>query len=272
MIYLNEQFKEDWKGKDPFTEIEKFDGKVFRSVKMRKTLQFSKFDKSFFIKIHRGVGWREIFKNFAMLKKPVLGARNEWEAIEKLKELGVDTMKAVAYGEIGKNPAFIYSFIITDDLIDTESLEDFCRDWAMKPPSLELKNALIDKLAWVSRQLHTNGINHRDYYICHFLLDISKGRENVDPKHIKASLIDLHRAEIRTKTPRRWIIKDVAGLWFSAMDLGLRKRDLYRFMKIYSNKSLKEIFRTEKKFWLDVNKTAHKLYQKDLRRRQRDNS
>jgi hypothetical protein len=43
-------------------------------------------------------------------------------------------------------------------------------------------------------------------------------------------LIDLHRAQLRKKTPRRWVVKDVAGLYFSVMDIGLTQRDLFRFV------------------------------------------
>ena len=34
-----------------------------------------------FIKLHYGVGWREIFKNLLLGRWPVLGAKNEWRAL-----------------------------------------------------------------------------------------------------------------------------------------------------------------------------------------------
>jgi heptose I phosphotransferase len=46
-------------------------------------------------------------------------------AYERLTELGVDTMRAVAYGERGSNPARRQSFMITEELAPTISLEDF---------------------------------------------------------------------------------------------------------------------------------------------------
>ena len=194
----------------------------------------------------------------------MLGAENEWAALKKLEELGVDTMVACAYGQRGSNPAWKDSFIITEDLIHTESLEDYCRDWPATPPPFALKKALIEKLAWVSREMHTHGINHRDYYICHFLLDISGGRDTIDPNNLKASLIDLHRAQIRAKTPHRWIVKDLGGLYFSAMEIGLTPRDLYRFIRIYADAPLREVLKQEHSFWADVKRTAESLFIKEF--------
>ncbi len=273
MIYLNSDFKATWSGKDPFGEAFKLEGKIFRSVKGRQTFRFELNGKSYFAKVHRGVGWREILKNLLQFKLPVLGARNEYEAIRKLEELGVATMKAAAFGERGRNPARIESFIITEELTETISLEDYCRDWKVNSPPFVLKKALIEYVATVSRTLHQNGVNHRDYYICHFLFDVSPAslfelrRAGKDWENgITASLIDLHRAQIRKNTPRRWVVKDVAGLYFSAMAIGLTRNDLFRFIKIYSGISLRETLRKDASFWSAVERVAQCLYAKEKRR------
>ena len=264
MVYLREEFKQAWNGQDPFDATDRLDGDIFRAVKSRRTLRFFLNGKSYFAKIHHGVGWKEIIKNLLQFKKPVLGAENEWAALKRLTELGIDTMVPCAYGTRGNNPAWQDSFIITEDLIDTESLEDYCRDWPDNPPTFALKKALIEKLATVSRKMHESGMNHRDYYICHFLLDVSCGRENVDPLNFTASLIDLHRAQIRKKTPRRWIIKDLGGLYFSAMEIGLTQRDLFRFMRIYADSPLRDVLQSNRAFWANVKRTAESLFLKEF--------
>ncbi|WP_063654913.1 hypothetical protein [Candidatus Arsenophonus triatominarum] len=38
MLELKQPFKNLWQGKDPFIEIEKLDGKIFRQLETRKTL------------------------------------------------------------------------------------------------------------------------------------------------------------------------------------------------------------------------------------------
>jgi len=54
-------------------------------------------------------------------------------------------------------------------------------------------------------------------------------------------LIDLHRMQIRSSpTPRRWIIKDISGLLFSALDVGLTGRDYLRFLSAYWDQPLRD--------------------------------
>ncbi len=114
MIYLNPFFAAFWAGKDPFEEAFQLEGEVFRQVKTRRTFRFEAGGKSYFAKVHHGVGWREIFKNLIQFKVPVLSARNEYEAIRRLEELGVSTMRAAAFGERGRNPAAIRSCLVSE--------------------------------------------------------------------------------------------------------------------------------------------------------------
>ncbi|MBW6431841.1 lipopolysaccharide core heptose(I) kinase RfaP, partial [Patescibacteria group bacterium] len=168
---------------------------------------------------------------------------NEWCAIGALKNIGVDTMTVVAYGERGRSPASRQSFLVTEELVQTESLEDFCRDWAVNPPSPRLKRALIERVATMSRLLHHNGLNHRDFYLCHFLLDVAKGRDQVDPDNLHLYLIDLHRLQIRRQISSRARLKDLAALYFSSLEIGLTLRDYYRFLRRYENNDFRTVIR-----------------------------
>jgi len=259
MIYLNNELEGLWQGQDPFDVVESLQGKVYREVKNRRTIQFSLNGKSYFLKLHRGVGWSEIVKNLGQLRLPVLGARNEWDALKKLHKLGVDTMEVVGYGIKGHNPAKQQSFIITTDLNKTVSLEDFCKDWQQSKPQVRLKRNLIYKVAGVSKILHQNNICHRDFYICHFLLHTPTLDQDLDPK---LSLIDLHRALIKNRLSRRWVEKDLSGLYFSAMDIGLTRNDLYRFIKTYSGDSLRECLNNYVGFWDKVDAKAKKMHKR----------
>jgi heptose I phosphotransferase len=269
VIELHPDIRKKFTGKDAFDRILAIRGEVFRNMDGRKTLRFTLNGKRYFIKMHFGVGWKIIFKDLARLHFPTLSARTERLAITRLEELGVDTMKIVGYGEQGWNPARLKSFIITEELENTISLEDFCREWASRPPGFTLKQALIAEVAHIARRLHENGMNHRDFYICHFLLDRDSGKYTTDLRQGRGDednprvfLIDLHRVQIRRRTPKRWIIKDLAGLYFSSMDIGLNRRDILRFMKIYRGKSLREVLTEEEGFWRRVNTRAIKLYKK----------
>ena len=158
-LILAEPFKRLWAGRDAFTEVERLEGEVYRELEGRRTLRTEVDGRGFFVKIHRGIGWGEVFKNLLTAKLPVLGAGQEWRAINRLHEVGVPTMTAVAYGEKGSNPAAQHSFIITEELAPTVSLEDFSINWVKQPPQPRLKHALI---AEVARMTGTTGAAWND--------------------------------------------------------------------------------------------------------------
>ena len=254
-LFLDDFFADQWRAKDPFVAVDEISGEIFRKVKNRRTLRFECGGRSFFLKSHGGVGWHEIFKNLFSFKLPVLGAGNEFRAIRKLERLGIPTMYCAAYGERGGNPAHRKSFIVTGDLGCIPSLEDICGKWQASPPDPRFKRALIDRVAKTSRVLAVNGMNHRDYYLCHFLMREGEGEFTLH-------LIDLHRMEIRRKIPYRYLIKDLGGLWFSAMDAALSRTDVLRFVAAYSGRSLREELALNGKLWRDVARVGDKLYLK----------
>ena len=263
VLVVDEPFRSRWAGRDPFDAVEALRGEVFRELEGRRTLRVDVDGRGYFVKIHRGVGWREIVKNLASARLPVLGARNEWRAIAHLTRLGIATMKAVAYGERGANPATRHSFIVTEELAPTVSLEDFCRDWPRRPPAFALKQALIVRVADVARGMHASGMNHRDFYICHFLLHLDPAPT---PTALRLSLIDLHRAQIRARTPRRWRDKDLASLYFSALDIGLTARDKLRFLRRYFDRPLRDVLRDEAALLARLETRASQLRARYLRK------
>ena len=243
-----------------FDQMMALSGERFRHQEGRMTQRVMLGGKNYFIKQHAGIGWKEIIKNLLQLRLPVMSAKNEWLAIQKLQSLNVAVPDVIAFGKRGKNPAKLQSFVLMQELAPVVSLETLCSRWAVTPPPFAFKRMLIEEVARITRTLHENGINHRDLYICHFLLDTYHGPLDVHPKNIKLYLIDLHRAQIRRSTPKRWVIKDLTGLYFSSKDIGLTQRDLYRFMKMYRNKPLREIIGSEKTFWQKVVERGEQLY------------
>ena len=141
--FIDDPFRTLWFGRVPFEAVEALQGDVFRELEARRTLRTEVAGCGYFVKIHRGVGWAEIFKNLLSLRLPILGAENEWLAIKRLEQLGVDTMHGVAFAQRGRNPASRHSFIVTEELAPTVSLEDFCRNWPAEPPPVAFKLSLI---------------------------------------------------------------------------------------------------------------------------------
>lgn len=262
-LMLAPPFDSLWAGQDAFVAVDRLEGPVFRELDGRRTFRTEVAGCGYFVKIHHGVGWGEIVKNLVSLRLPVLGAGNEWRAIRRLEALGVDTMRAVAYGRRGVNPAREHSFIVTEELAPTISLEDFCRDWPTQPPAPALKHALIRRVAEMAGRMHRGGVNHRDFYICHFLL-------HLDPvpraDALKLSLIDLHRAQIRSTTPRRWRDKDLASLYFSALEIGLTKRDFLRFLRDYFARPLREVLPAERSLLEQLQREGARLQLRYLRK------
>ena len=130
-LHLDKPFNTLWA--QPFDDAIAQQGVIYRSREGRRTLQFEVEGISYFLKLHQGIGWGEIIKNLLQLRLPILGARNEWQAIEHLQRINVGTMTSVAYGERGFNPAQQLSFIVTEDLVNTISLEDYCKTSKPKP-------------------------------------------------------------------------------------------------------------------------------------------
>lgn len=254
-VILDPPFDRLWQNSDPFEEVFKLEGEVFRNVKNRKTFRIEVEGKGFFVKIHRGVGWKEIFKNLLQFKLPVTGAANEYNALKKLKALNIPTMESAAFGERNSNPAAKESFLITRELTDVATLED----WGAENPVSPLRSRLIRATALSSGAMHRAGINHRDCYICHYMLDKNTTEQFIPTLYV----IDLHRAQIRDKVPYRYWVKDVAGLLFSAWSAHLTRKEALRFVRTYSGRKLKDELKANARFWQDVECTAKKLFFKE---------
>jgi heptose I phosphotransferase len=243
-----------------FQRLMTIEGQVFKNAGTRKTMRIEVANQGYFIKIHYGVGWREIFKNLISARLPVIGAQNEYDAIHKLAELKITSLQLIGFGRRGINPARQQSFVITKELGNHISLATLSQDWSNNPPALNMKRQLIRQVAEIARNLHENGVNHRDLYLCHFLLN---QQPNHDNSRLVIHLIDLHRVQIRPNTPLRWRIKDLAALHFSSMDIGLRRTDYLRFIREYStNKDLRTSLTVNADQWQQVQRKADLLYRK----------
>jgi len=231
--YLNQLFYK----KDTFNDVQNIEGKVFREYENRITKQFEAQDKKYFIKFHGPVGWREIFKNLFQIKTPVIGAQREYEALNHLSKNNINCPQIKGFGKKGINPANSSSFIITEELYGTLSLEEFFLKNLHKNLSFNQKCNLIKASASIIRKMHSSGLNHRDLYLCHLHV-----KEDIDFNNIKIYLIDLHRAQIRSSVPLRWIIKDLGGFFHSAIQFNFTERDFYRFLMSYFDCSLGDLF------------------------------
>ena len=260
-LILRPPFDRAWQDVDPFIEMDCIDGESYRSVKTRETARFDFEGGSYFIKRHYGTSVKEIVKNLLTLKMPVLGASQEWNAVEHLHKVGVDTMEGVAFGEKGLNPLTRKSFIITKDLAPVIQLDHFFVSEEGKQLSYAKRQAIIERVATMLRTMHRSGLNHRDCYLCHFLLHTPL--ENIE--NLRISVIDLHRAQIRQSVPRRWRDKDLIALYYSCLDLKFSNKEVLRFMRIYFDKPLRDIFKSERALLEKVHHKVKKIHTHTVR-------
>ena len=261
-LHLRDDLKNAWDGRDPFEVVRGLQGDTYRVVKNRRTLRFVEGGVPYFAKVHDAVGWGEILKELCNLKLPPVGARNEFAACRYLEARRIKAPRVAAFGRRGLNPASARSFVVCDALDGYISLEDLTDAWSADPPTPVLRRRLVLAVADLARRLHGAGVNHRDFYICHIWADttaLSRGE-------VELAIIDLHRAQIRPRVPRRWILRDLAALMFSTAHLGLSRNDHLRFLKRYARRPLRTVLRQDATLLRRIRRRAARLVQENRTR------
>lgn len=262
MLELDEHLRAHLPEENTFDWLMNVEGQVHRAVKNRRTVEFALGGRRYFIKAHRGVGWGEVLKNWLYGRPPIVSAEPEWQAIAALQAAGIATPLVAGKGLRGRAPAQLESFIVMPALEEMISLEDLAKDWrgARGRTRVLLKRVLIQRIATIARTLHGAGMNHRDFYLCHFLTRDRDWSRWTPADPVELTLIDLHRVQKRAAVPERWLVKDLGGLLFSALDAGLTSRDLLRFLAAYRHRPWHEVLEREEPFWKQVRFNATRLY------------
>lgn len=211
---------------------------VKQAIKERSTaklvLDDGRGQATFFLKRHTSPPIREYLKLLTRFSWPK-SAFNEWRAIIRFHEIGLPTMVPVAAGE-EKNCLGVVkrSFILTKEIKDAYRLDHYLAESLRQPLSreqIQRKRRLMRQLAQLTREMHTMGLNHRDYYLCHIFI-----RDTQESGDFDLFIIDLHRVDIRNKVGNRWIVKDLASINFSSLELPIHTTDRMRFFKLYLQK------------------------------------
>lgn len=263
IIELSEELQNKFHGSDSFDQVMALQGEVYRAKEGRRTIMFEHQGREYFAKIHHGIGWGEIWKNLTSIRLPVTNASNEWKAVDLLEKSVVATVKIVGKGMRGSNPAKCESFVIMEALDEQVEVEDFLKEMGGLDGRrrVELKRAIVRQVADAARRMHGAGMNHRDFYLCHFHILERDWSEWSPEEELRLPLIDLHRAQIRNSVPRRWLIKDLGALLFSAVDCQISDRDLVTFLKVYIGPNWRMRLREDAGLWLSVVRRAAKFYQ-----------
>ncbi len=187
ILNIPQEIYNEFEPENVFNCLMNIDGQLYRNQASRKTSRIRIHGQDYFIKQHKGVGYIEIFKNLLRGRLPVIGAKNEWRAIELCDRLSIKTTPLVGYGASGWNVATAQSFVLTAPLENMQSLDHVFK----KNMNFAKKRKIIAQLAKVVRAFHQAGMCHKDMYLCHFLLD---------EKTFCIYVMDLHRVTIQKKT------------------------------------------------------------------------
>lgn len=148
----------------------------------------------------------------------------EWNWIARLERDGIPCMTPVAMGEDVNASREQRSAILTA-AVPGVSLEVWMDHWG--EPERATIRRLTAPLAGLIARLHGRGYVHRDLYLSHVFYDPSQ------PDDRSLHLIDLQRVMRPSLRWRRWIIKDLAALNFSAPERLVSASDRVRWLRSY---------------------------------------
>ena len=233
-------------------------GEVYRQTRNRRTLRCEIAGRGYFAKLHAGSCWRDIVTSWASLKRPVIGARDEYRACSRLAEAGVPAPRVAAFGECGNSPGTRRSVVVCDALDGFVSLEEIANGWTLNPRPMAVKRRLLAAAADLAARMHGAGVFHRDFYLCHLLANADK----LSGGEVELAVIDLHRARLADQdeaAARDLRVRDLAALWYSAEAVPLTRTDFARFVTAYTGQPPARAVRGQRRFWAAVRTRAVRL-------------
>jgi len=183
-----------------------------------------------YLKRHRGFQLKEALKLLAAESPFLTAGRREWDSIATVAALGIPTMRRVAYGEAKLAFFELRSFVMTERIPAATPADRYIQEHfsgRMTAAAGREKRALLWDIGGLVRRLHGAGLTHMDLYLNHIFVRQTPSGETL------LHLIDLQRVARRRFWRRRWIVKDLAALIYSARDLPLSRTDMARVFMAY---------------------------------------
>lgn len=255
-IFINKKYLDEIRlaGLDDFSVIGDFKGgQSLNKKNLDKSRQRIKFKitaggTTVYLKKYTDTPYIKQLKNWIEHKAVKTTAEFDIRWCKTLSNAGINTADIIAWG-YEKNFLFDkMSFSIVKEIENADSLEK-------KLPyfrSFKHKKDFISKLADFAGKFHDTGLRHRDFYLCHIFYSESTGT---------FTLIDLQRIFKPVIFSKRFQIKDIAQLYYSAPKEHFSKTDRLRFYMRYKN--ITRLSSADKKFIALVNDRAKKMYQHD---------
>jgi hypothetical protein len=139
------------------------------------------------------------------------GGPREWKNILSLSAAGISCPEPVATGSgnmAGKPCSFLITRAVPGMPLDAVLRSRYAHPIAQH--RIAEKRSLIQGLAAFARRFHGAGFHHKDFYIGHMYVPTQGSPAN------QFYLIDLQRVDRAHFFRRRWIVKDLAAMNYSA--------------------------------------------------------
>ena len=180
----------------------------------------------------------------------------EFTAINELTAAGIGVPKVISYGEQWGTLFEKRSFILTVKIPNAESIERRLPDYFTGPATkqnLRLRRDFITRLAGFIKRFHETTYRHRDLYFSHIFYDDAGC----------FFLIDLARAFKPGALKRRFRVKDLAQVYYSAPGRYFSKTDRLRFYVGYTGQ--RKLTEEDKALIRRVIKKAEQMARHDIR-------
>lgn len=223
-------------------------------------------ERVFYIKRYEAAGTIDWLKRFILRpgSRPEAGV-HDFDGAMTLAENGLTVPRPIAYGSA---PALLgqkRSFAIIEGLGQADALERLLPQASDKQQDYKLLGdleRLIRRTAQFIGRMHRCGLYHRDLYLSHIFL--SKDRDSQE----RLCLIDLQRVFRPRFLVRRWQVKDLAQLYYSARAYFSRSQQL-RFLLEYAEH--RHSTGQDKRLVRDIIRKAERIRRHDEKRLSRAN-
>ena len=177
------------------------------------------------------------------------GAFHEWKAILAFHEKNLPTMYPIAVGKAAKGTCLL-TLGIAECVRASELLSAFNEVRHNRKAIIVRKRNLVARIARAAAIMHKSGMAHQDFYLVHIFVR--------PDERDKIFIIDLQRVVMQSPLDRRWIVKDIGQLLYSAWRLTSAADKMY-FWKNYASPAQ----RRDHKLIRDIIAKARKIQAKD---------
>lgn len=203
-----------------------------------------------YIKRYQPVSLKDKIKSKLPTKQGPYDAFHEWEALLAFHRENLPTITPIAVARYNQCSC-ILTLGITDYIRASELFAGFTSK------DQKRKRTLIAKIADLASRMHFVNFAHQDFYLVHMFI---KENENDN-----IFLIDLQRLVMQSKLARRWRVKDLGQLLFSARPF-ISNSDILYFWEIYTQTEGKRLY-SDRKLIRSIFRKAARIKRHDNKKR-----